>query len=34
MVKSLLSLEKIPKPDDAADGLAAAICAANTNYRT
>ena len=26
MVKRLLGLEKIPKPDDAADGLAAAIC--------
>lgn len=26
MVKRLLSLEKIPKPDDAADALAAAIC--------
>ena len=26
MVKLLLCLEKIPKPDDAADGLAIAIC--------
>lgn len=26
MVKRLLNLDKIPKPDDAADGLAAAIC--------
>lgn len=26
MVKRLLGLEKIPKPDDAADGIAAAIC--------
>ena len=26
MVKRLLGLEKIPRPDDAADGLAAAIC--------
>ncbi|MCL2663518.1 MAG: crossover junction endodeoxyribonuclease RuvC [Oscillospiraceae bacterium] len=26
MVKSLLSMEKIPKPDDAADALAIAIC--------
>lgn len=26
MVKRLLGLEKIPKPDDAADGLAASIC--------
>ena len=29
MVKIILNLEKIPKPDDAADGLAAAICASN-----
>lgn len=33
MVKSLLSLEEIPKPDDAADGLAIAICHTNT-YRS
>jgi crossover junction endodeoxyribonuclease RuvC len=30
MVKTILNLEKIPKPDDAADALAAAICAGNT----
>lgn len=30
MVKTLLNLKKIPKPDDAADALAIAICAANT----
>ncbi|MDD3679131.1 MAG: crossover junction endodeoxyribonuclease RuvC [Patescibacteria group bacterium] len=30
MVKCLLSLSKIPKPDDAADALAVAICHANT----
>lgn len=30
MVKALLNLKKIPKPDDAADALAIAICAANT----
>lgn len=30
MVKSLLSLAEIPKPDDAADALAVAICHANT----
>ena len=30
MVKSLLGLKEIPKPDDAADGLAVAICMANT----
>jgi len=29
MVKNLLQLEKIPKPDDAADALALAICCAN-----
>jgi crossover junction endodeoxyribonuclease RuvC len=29
MVKILLNLEKIPKPDDAADALAIAICLAN-----
>lgn len=28
MVKSILSLDKIPKPDDAADALALAICCA------
>ena len=31
MVKQLLHLEKIPKPDDAADALAVAICHAHTN---
>ncbi|MFH1412424.1 MAG: crossover junction endodeoxyribonuclease RuvC [bacterium] len=31
MVKILLKLEDIPKPDDAADALAIAICAANSN---
>ena len=30
MVKALLNLKQIPKPDDAADALAAAICAANS----
>ena len=30
MVKMLLSLSRIPKPDDAADALAAAICHAST----
>ena len=29
MVKAILGLEKIPKPDDAADALAVAICHAN-----
>lgn len=31
MVKILLNLEKIPKPDDAADALAIAICHAHSN---
>jgi len=31
MVKIILNLGAIPKPDDAADALAAAICRANTN---
>ena len=31
MVKLLLNLKEIPKPDDAADALAVAICASNTN---
>jgi crossover junction endodeoxyribonuclease RuvC len=31
MVKILLNLEKIPKPDDAADALAVAICHAHSN---
>ncbi|MFH0852224.1 MAG: crossover junction endodeoxyribonuclease RuvC [bacterium] len=30
MVKALLCLKEIPKPDDAADALAVAICAAHT----
>ena len=30
MVKLLLKLEKIPKPDDAADALAIAICCAHS----
>ncbi len=33
MVKSILNLTEIPKPDDAADALAIAICGANT-YRS
>ena len=32
MVASLLSLSEIPKPDDTADALAAAICAGNKTY--
>ena len=31
MIKLLLSLSSIPKPDDAADALAAALCHANTS---
>lgn len=31
MVKTILGLDKIPRPDDAADGLAVAICLANTS---
>ena len=31
MVKAILGLEKIPKPDDAADALAVAMCHANFN---
>ena len=31
MVKEILRLEKIPKPDDAADALAIAICYAVEN---
>lgn len=34
MVKMLLGLKELPKPDDAADALAAAICATNTNLKT
>ncbi len=33
MVKIILKLKKIPKPDDAADALAAAICASNTKIQ-
>ena len=32
MVKTILSLKAIPKPDDAADALAIAICAGQTNH--
>ena len=31
MVKTILAMDKIPRPDDAADGLAVAICLANTS---
>jgi len=31
MVQIILKLKNLPKPDDAADALAIAICAANTN---
>ena len=31
MVKTFLRLEKIPRPDDAADALAVALCHAQTN---
>lgn len=34
MVKSLLGLSEIPKPDDAADALAIAICHAHSNKMT
>ena len=30
MVKVLLNLEKIPKPDDVADALAVAVCHAHS----
>ena len=33
MVKTLLGLEKVPKPDDAADALAVAICHSQINPR-
>ena len=33
MVKAILGLEKIPKPDDAADALAVAITHANFNQQ-
>jgi crossover junction endodeoxyribonuclease RuvC len=32
MVKLILNLKEVPKPDDAADALAVAICAANLNH--
>lgn len=32
MVKLILNLKTIPKPDDAADALAIAICASNNQY--
>ncbi len=32
MVKALLGLKKVPKPDDTADALAVAICHANSSY--
>ena len=31
MVKAILRLNSVPKPDDAADGLAAALCHSQTN---
>ena len=31
MVKAILKLKATPKPDDAADGLAAALCHSQTN---
>ena len=35
MVKTILNLKEIPKPDDAADAVAVAIChAQTTNYRS
>lgn len=33
MVKIILNLRELPKPDDAADALAIAICAANTSNK-
>lgn len=33
MVKLILNLKEIPQPDDAADALAAAICASNTKIQ-
>jgi len=33
MVKLLLNLKEVPRPDDAADALAIAICAANENLQ-
>ena len=34
MVAQLLKLDKVPKPDDAADALAIAVCHANSSYMT
>lgn len=34
MVKLLLNLDKLPKPDDAADALAIAICAAHSSHNS
>jgi len=34
MVKAMLGLKEVPKPDDAADALAVAICHAQTNVYT
>jgi crossover junction endodeoxyribonuclease RuvC len=34
MVRFILALEEIPKPDHAADALASAICAANSLFQT
>lgn len=33
MIKTILGLPEVPKPDDAADALAIAICAANSRLR-
>jgi crossover junction endodeoxyribonuclease RuvC len=33
MVKKILDLSQIPKPDDAADALAIAICSSNTRLQ-
>ena len=32
MVKAILGLEKVPKPDDTADALAVAVCHANSSF--
>ena len=34
MVKQLLNLEKVPRPDDAADALAIAVCHAHSAHFT
>jgi len=34
MVKLILNLKELPKPDDAADALAVAICASNTTHQS